>query len=85
MSNKRGRKSAFNMPQRRPVVLLGMSDSGTAIFQCTDCGGVHIRQFDPEMVEAIDTENEERPHRTSATPHDHSLELATESNSANPI
>jgi Zn-finger protein len=84
MSNKPGRRSRNNRPNVQLMVPIAMSDSWV-IWQCRDCGGVHIHQFDPEIIDAWRTENEESPDLGSRGSHDHSLDLATESNNANVI
>lgn len=84
MSKSRGRRSAMNEPVRRPLTQLSRSGD-MVIFGCLECGELHIHHLSRELVEALEHENEERPHLSSATSHDHSLDLATESNSAHHI
>jgi hypothetical protein len=61
---------------------------------CPLCASLGIPHFGPVMREAAPRsgvttpgplENEERPRLPSRAPHDHSLDLATESNNANSI
>lgn len=84
MSNSRGRRSRSNEPEWQAVRLLAIGGS-VAIFQCSICGEVHIHHMEPLFSEALQHVNEEGPPRSTATLHDHSLELATESNNDHDI